>query len=336
MKTYQKIITGLIIALPLFLVSCLDDPEPYYQGELPTSPVNLAPFNTEFDDYNSTAPTLGSLIPFCFSTNRQSSGENFDIIYQPMTVMFSQISGELAIIKGYSSWSVYQPILDVLNQAVEKVNTLGNEFGPYLLLNPEKKTTNEDFLLLYATDVNGKFQVGYTHNVNSTEFIEGTPIAALASDYNDLYPSFNNDFSEFYLCSDRENDIFNIYYTPFEISEGGFVATLENITEMELTKVDVLSSTYDDKCPFILGNTMVFASNRPGGEGGYDLYYSKYENDQWSAPVNFGPTINSPDDEYRPILIEEYVDLDRYMLIFSSNRSGGKGGYDLYFVGVDK
>ncbi len=178
--------------------------------------------------------------------------------------------------------------------------------------------------------------MGYTHNVNSTEFIEGTPIAALASDYNDLYPSFNNDFSEFYLCSDRENDIFNIYYTPFEISEGGFVATLENITEMELTKVDVLSSSYDDKCPFILGNTMVFTSNRPGGEGGYDLYYSKYENNQWSAPVNFGPTINSPDDEYRPILIEEYIDLDRYMLIFSSNRSGGKGGYDLYFVGVDK
>ena len=36
----------------------------YSTGSLPTTPINLSDFNTEFDDYNSTAPSLGELIPF--------------------------------------------------------------------------------------------------------------------------------------------------------------------------------------------------------------------------------------------------------------------------------
>lgn len=58
----------------------------YEEGSLPESPVNLTEFNTEHDDYNSTAPTLGELIPFCFSTNRNKNGVEFDIIYEPMNV----------------------------------------------------------------------------------------------------------------------------------------------------------------------------------------------------------------------------------------------------------
>lgn len=336
MDTSKRIILGIISLLPLLLISCLPEPEPYYQGELPSTPVNLAPFNTEYDDYNSTAPTLGSLIPFCFSTNRKTSGENFDIIYQPMTVSFSKISGELAIINGYSHWGVYQPTLDVINDAVDKANTAGNEFGPYLVFNPDQKTNSDEFLLLYATDITGKFQIGYTHNVDLSIFTDGAPLSAFSSDYNDLYPSFDSDFSGLYFSSDRENGVFNIYYTPIEISDDGLIATLENLNDIDVAKIDILSSEHDDKCPYIFGDKMVFASNRPGGQGGYDLYYSKFEDNQWSAPVNFGPTINSPEDEFRPILIEEYVDIDRFMMIFSSNRPGGKGGYDLYFVGVDQ
>lgn len=336
MNTSKKIILGIVILLPLLLISCLPEPEPYFQGELPSTPVNLAPFNTEYDDYNSTAPTLGSLIPFCFSTNRKTSGENFDIIYQPMTVSFSKISGELAIINGYSHWGVYQPTLDVINDAVDKANTVGNEFGPYLVFNPNRKTNSDEFLLLYATDITGKFQIGYTHNVDLESFTDGIPLSAFASDYNDLYPTFNSDFSGIYFCSDRENEVFNIYYTPVEVSDDDLILSLENLNDIEVAETEELSSDYDDKCPYIFGDKMVFASNRPGGEGGFDLYYSILADGQWSVPANFGPTINSPNDDYRPILINEFVDDDKLMMVFSSNRPGGKGGYDLYFVGVDK
>ncbi|PWJ57501.1 WD40 repeat protein [Dyadobacter jejuensis] len=81
---------------------------------------------------------------------------------------------------------------------------------------------------------------------------------------------------------------------------------------------------------------MVFASNRAGGYGGYDLYYSTLTGGKWSEPVNFGATINTEFDEFRPILIDAGVSWNQNMLVFSSNRAGGKGGFDLYFAGVVK
>jgi hypothetical protein len=84
-----------------------------------------------------------------------------------------------------------------------------------------------------------------------------------------------------------------------------------------------------------MGNTIVFTSNRPGGYGGFDLYYSVYSNGQWGKPVNFGNKINTAYDEYRPIATS--IDgFDNNFMIFSSNRPGGKGGFDLYYVGIEK
>lgn len=59
---------------------------------------------------------------------------------------------------------------------------------------------------------------------------------------------------------------------------------------------------------------MVFASNRDGGYGGFDLYYSVLLNNEWSEPVNFGPKINAEYDDYRPILINEGI--------YNSNNDG--------------
>ena len=68
--------------------------------------------------------------------------------------------------------------------------------------------------------------------------------------------------------------------------------------------------------------------------GGYDLYYSIFRKGKWSTPVNFGPVINTSSDEYRPV-IGYHPDFSNQFLIFSSNKPGGKGGFDLYFTGVE-
>jgi hypothetical protein len=81
---------------------------------------------------------------------------------------------------------------------------------------------------------------------------------------------------------------------------------------------------------------MVFTSNREGGYGGYDLYYCCLDEEgQWSEPVNFGPEINSEADEFRPV-VSPFGDFENDMMIFSSNREGGYGGFDLYYVGISK
>ena len=68
---------------------------------------------------------------------------------------------------------------------------------------------------------------------------------------------------------------------------------------------------------------LFFSSNREGGFGGYDIYYSTRSGDGWEAPVNLGEIINTPDDELTPY----YVDGTLY---FSSNGLISMGGFDIY------
>lgn len=329
-------IIGLVLLISL--VSCETGPQgyKYNQGALPDSPVNLEAFNSVYDDYNSTAPSLGRLIPFCFSTNRNSLGTTFDVTYQPMNVNFDKTTGKLEVTNEYSNWGIYSADYEIIKNGLLKINTNGNEFGPYLLYNQNSDFTDYDFLLLYASDVSGNFEINYTFNKNKSDFADSKPVQFLNSEFNDLYPSFNSDFSKIYFCSDRDNGKFDIYSVNIDNTSKDMNKVLSDTVYKEVFKESSISSDYDDKCPYIFGNMMVFTSNRPGGFGGFDLYYSRFENGNWSAPTNFGSKINTEYDEYRPILFEPEVDNERNMMVFSSNRPGGKGGFDLYFVGVKK
>ena len=142
MKHIGKI---LILIVLITLTSC----EPispfgykYNEGSLPETPVNLTDFNTEYDDYNSTAPSLGRLIPFCFSTNRNSNGNEFDIIYQPMNVFFSKTSGELKVTNEYDGWGIYRDDYEIIEAGLRKIKTDGNEFGPNLLVGDDSGEFN--------------------------------------------------------------------------------------------------------------------------------------------------------------------------------------------------
>jgi outer membrane protein OmpA-like peptidoglycan-associated protein len=70
------------------------------------------------------------------------------------------------------------------------------------------------------------------------------------------------------------------------------------------------------------GKTLIFASNKPGGLGGYDLWKSTYENGIWSQPENLGENVNSKNDELFP-------SINGGTIYFSSNRTG-LGGMDIY------
>lgn len=74
------------------------------------------------------------------------------------------------------------------------------------------------------------------------------------------------------------------------------------------------------------GKTLYFVSNRPGGQGGYDIWKSDLQAaGQWSKPQNLGPHINSPFDEGAP-----YLHADNKTLYFSSNGWPGFGKNDIF------
>lgn len=73
---------------------------------------------------------------------------------------------------------------------------------------------------------------------------------------------------------------------------------------------------------------LYFASRRTGGYGGSDLYVCKLQdNGKWSAPVNLGPSVNTPADEQCP-----FIHADNQTLYFTSSYWPGYGDDDLFYV----
>lgn len=81
------------------------------------------------------------------------------------------------------------------------------------------------------------------------------------------------------------------------------------------------------------GHRLYFASNRPGGFGGIDLYISRRHNKRddfgWQPPVNLGSGINTAANELQSAYFED--DVTGVTTLYSaSNRPGGIGGDDMY------
>jgi hypothetical protein len=74
------------------------------------------------------------------------------------------------------------------------------------------------------------------------------------------------------------------------------------------------------------GRTLYFHSDRPGGEGGTDLYAVAFdpERQTFGAPANLGNRINSAGNEWAPLPTRWGS------LIFASDGWGGEGGMDLF------
>ncbi|MBS1558311.1 MAG: PD40 domain-containing protein [Bacteroidetes bacterium] len=90
----------------------------------------------------------------------------------------------------------------------------------------------------------------------------------------------------------------------------------------------IINSSYRESSVSVTpdGNTLYFASERPGGFGGSDIYIAtKGDNKQWSRVKNAGTMINTEYDEDGP-----FITTDTKTLYFSSKGRKGMGGYDIF------
>lgn len=75
---------------------------------------------------------------------------------------------------------------------------------------------------------------------------------------------------------------------------------------------------------------LFFASNRSGGKGGMDIWYSPVlKNGTYGMPANCGGAVNSLEDEITP-----WYENSSSRLYFSSNYHPGLGGFDIFFSTV--
>ena len=72
------------------------------------------------------------------------------------------------------------------------------------------------------------------------------------------------------------------------------------------------------------GSKLYFASDRPDGYGGLDIYYSQWNKGYWNDPVNLGPQVNTNGNESYPFINVAGE------LFFSSDGHQGFGGKDIF------
>lgn len=169
--------------------------------------------------------------------------------------------------------------------------------------NPVNNQTPEDIFVSYQ-DFDGQ----WTEPVR-LEFCE--------YDLNEATISISADERKIYVYKDATGGG-DLYTSKFGKSR------FEEINFLDFNEVN--TKNWETHCTMTPdGQNFYFASDRPGGYGGRDIYrIVKLPNGEWSKAQNLGPTINTAYDEDAP-----FIDINNKTLYFASNGPNSMGGFDI-------
>lgn len=163
------------------------------------------------------------------------------------------------------------------------------------------------------------------------EFAEGTKMESPPFNMgrNEGGPSITIDDKQLYftICKDEGGQIPNcdIYYCNADGSGWGEITNMGH----QVNDPDAWDSQPSISAD---GLTLYFASDRKGGYGKVDIWYSTKDarSGDWSTAVNMGPNINTPGNDKSP-----FIHSDSHTLYFSSDGRPGVGGYDIFYSRAD-
>lgn len=128
----------------------------------------------------------------------------------------------------------------------------------------------------------------------------------------------NADGTEAILFFESYNDGGDLYECKIEGKEFGEPIKIDRNINSKYTEIAACISSDNSR--------LYFASNRPGGYGGVDIYLcQRLPNGTWSEAQNLGPSVNTKYDEDFP-----NISPNGKVLYFSSKGHTSMGGYDIY------
>ena len=141
--------------------------------------------------------------------------------------------------------------------------------------------------------------------------------APINTAYHDANIALSSDGSRLYLYKDTgRGDIYYSDYDGQKWSKPKFLSSKINSTIYAENSISETSSP----------GVIIYSSDRPGGEGGIDLYYCVTDSKgNWYKSKSLGEVINTKYDEDSP-----FLDYDGKTLYFSSSGHKGYGGYDIF------
>ena len=202
----------------------------------------------------------------------------------------------------------------------ELINTSYAEHSPVLsadksvLIFTSRKKNSDDEMLLPDGE--------YDEDIYISRRIDGSWLAPeLISDKintpkNEASISLSSDGKQLFIYKDEDKG--SIFYSDY--IDGEWTTPIKLGKNINTRHRETHASLSAD------GKALYFTSNRPGGQGGLDIYVShKLENGTWGEAINLEAGVNSPNNEDAP-----HISIDGRTLYFSSVRKEGFGGYDVY------
>ncbi len=145
-------------------------------------------------------------------------------------------------------------------------------------------------------------------------------------------PSISADGKTLYFASIRES---NVGFDPDNPTSDIYYSTKDEKGNWSKAKNlgSKINTPGNEKSPFIHSDsqTLYFSSDGHLGIGGYDIFFSKFRDGDWTKPVNIGYPINTKNNDLGFV-----VNTQGTKAYFASNKLNGKGGWDIYAIDLYK
>ena len=204
-----------------------------------------------------------------------------------------------------------------------------DEFSPVYFKNGLVFCSNRNLgLSSHSTSQNkGLFKIYYVDTIGKADW-ESTKLFSknLTTILNDGPVTFNRTRDTIYFSRNQDVSSKLSDISSPRNKLGIYSAVLVNGQWIKVREVRINNEWYNVTTPCLSpdGKKLFFASDKPGGFGGSDLYYSTWKDDRWDDPVNLGPIINTKGNESYPFINPSGE------LFFSSDGHPGHGGKDIY------
>ncbi len=259
-------------------------------------PTDLSPvINTATDEYAAGLGAEGVALYFARRTEGSGTDENSRV---DLYVCHKTPTG----------WS--EPI------ALDAINSRGDDLDPVISGGSLYFSSNRP-------GGHGDYDLWVAHRRAGSNGVESweTPVnlgPAVNSRGNEYGPALTADGAILYFASDRSAGVdrrdFDLYVLDLTVPDASPVA------------VDRINTVHDETSPAVspAGDFVYFASDRPGGAGGFDLYRSRRLYGAHMPALSLGAPVNTAADELDPA-----VSLGGFGLHFAAGRNGS---FDLRYT----
>ena len=205
------------------------------------------------------------------------------------------------------------------------VNSKYYDYAPVVM-------NSDSTLILTSTRFAGKQKISYRFGENNANFFSYQMQEGKLNRVNTFVNSINSKASEGAGCYvDSQKEFFFTHCAKNQPCEIQFVSFDGRARSAPITlPLNINLEGVESKHPSVStsGDTLFFASNRPGGYGGLDIWMSiRAAKNQWLPPVCLDSLVNSDNDEVTP-----YYHSAENHLYFASDNQRGFGGMDLYAI----